>query len=68
MALESDACLCKMVYHSSGWSRQSAGRVAKVADRAGIIDLDVLIYPMGQIDGMIAEQDYEFGDYKNECG
>ena len=37
----------------------------KAADRAGIIDLDVLIYPMGQIDGMIAEQDYEFGDYKN---
>ena len=37
----------------------------KAADRAGFIDLDVLIYPMGQIDGMIAEQDYEFGDYKN---
>jgi len=37
----------------------------KAADRAGFIDLDVLVYPMGQIDGMIAEQDYEFGDYKN---
>ena len=37
----------------------------KAADRAGFVDLDVLVYPMGQIDGMIAEQDHEFGDYRN---
>lgn len=35
------------------------------ADRAGLVDLDVLVYPMGQIDGMIAHQDYRFGEYQN---